>query len=67
MHQEHCEAAEKHAMAARAHRIAAAHNEKGNNPTGTWHSERALEYANHAFELAEAVAVHATAQRIEKL
>ena len=65
MHQEHREAAEKHEMAARAHRTAAEHNEKGDNPTGNWHSERAVEYANHAFELAEAV--HNKSARIEKL
>jgi hypothetical protein len=53
MHELHREAAEQHELAARAHRTAAEHNEKGDNPTGKWHSERALEYADHAFELAK--------------
>jgi hypothetical protein len=52
MHQDHREAAEKHDMAARAHRTAAQHNEKGDNPTGNWHAGLALEYADRAFELA---------------
>ena len=65
MHQEHREAAEKHEMAARAHRTAAEHNEKGDNPTGNWHSERALEYADHAFRLAQAA--HNKSERIEEL
>jgi hypothetical protein len=36
-------AAEQHELAAQAHRTAAEHNEKGDNPTRNWHSERALE------------------------
>jgi DnaK suppressor protein len=49
----HQKAAEQHELAARAHRTAAEHNEKGDNPTGNWHSERALEYAEHAYRLAK--------------
>jgi hypothetical protein len=44
MHESHLEAAEQHELAARAHRTAAEHNEKGDNPTGDWHLERALEH-----------------------
>jgi len=53
MHELHRQAAELHEMAARAHRTAAEHNEKGDNPTGNWHSERALEYADRAYVLAK--------------
>jgi hypothetical protein len=53
MHQLHRQAAEQHELAARAHRTAAEHNEKGDNPTGNWHSERAVEYADRAYELAK--------------
>jgi len=53
VHESHRKAAEQHAMAARAHRTAAEHNEKGDNPTGNWHSERALEYADLAYRLAK--------------
>jgi len=54
VHESHQKAPEQHALAARAHRTAAEHNEKGDNPTGNWHSERALEYAEHAYRLAKA-------------
>jgi hypothetical protein len=53
MHELHRQAAEQHEMAARAHRTAAEHNEKGDNQTGNWHSGRALEYADRAYELAK--------------
>jgi hypothetical protein len=53
MHELHRQAAEQHEMAARAHRTAAEHNEKGDNEMGNWHMERALEYAEHAFKLAK--------------
>jgi hypothetical protein len=53
MHEAHREAAEKHEMAARAHRTAAEHNEKGDNESGNWHSQRALEYSDHAYKLAK--------------
>ena len=53
VHASHQKAAEQHDLAARAHRTAAEHNEKGDNPNGNWHSERALEYAEHAYRLAK--------------
>ena len=49
----HRRAAEQHELAAHSHRTAAEHNEKGDNPTGNWHSERALSYADRAHELAK--------------
>lgn len=52
MHDAHRKAAEQHELAARAHRTAAGHNEKGNNEEGSWHSQRALEYSEHAYKLA---------------
>ena len=53
MHETHREAAEKHELAAKAHRTAAEHNEKGDYSTAMWHSERALEYSDHAYRLAK--------------
>jgi hypothetical protein len=53
MHETHREAAEKHELAAHAHRTAAEHNEKGEHSTAMWHSERALEYSDHAWKLAK--------------
>ena len=53
MHESHWEAAEQHKLAARAHRTAAEHNEKGDKTSGDWHAERALEYASQAFKLAK--------------
>jgi ribulose bisphosphate carboxylase small subunit len=35
------------------HRTAAEHNEKGENETGNWHSQRAMEYSDHAYKLAK--------------
>lgn len=52
MHDVHRKAAEQHELAARAHRTAAEHNEKGDNEEGSWHSQRALEYSDHAYGLA---------------
>ena len=52
MHQLHREASEQHELAAKAHRTAAEHNEKGDNPTGNWHSQRAPEYSDRAWDLA---------------
>jgi hypothetical protein len=46
-------AAEEHERAAQAHRTAAEHNEKGDNETGNWHCQRALEYSERAYELAK--------------
>ena len=53
MHEEHREAAELHERAAHAHRTAAEHNEKGDSTTAVWHAERALEYSDHAYKLAQ--------------
>jgi hypothetical protein len=53
MHDMHRKAAEQHEQAAKAHRTAAEHNEKGENETGDWHSQRALEYSDHAYKLAK--------------
>jgi hypothetical protein len=53
MHETHRRAAEQHELAARAHRTAAEHNEKGNFSDGEWHAQRAMEYSDHAFRLAK--------------
>jgi len=53
MHDVHQKAAEQHELAARAHRTAAEHNEKGDNEEGRWHAERALEYSKQAYKLAQ--------------
>ena len=53
MHHLHGKAAEYHELAAQAQRTAVEHNEKGDNETGNWHSKRALEYSNRAYELAK--------------
>lgn len=54
MHETHRRAAELHELAAHAHRTAAEHNERGDNETGgDWHAERALEYADRAYQLAK--------------
>jgi pyruvate/2-oxoglutarate dehydrogenase complex dihydrolipoamide acyltransferase (E2) component len=53
MHEEHRKAAEQHALAAKAHRTAAEHNEKGDSVAGSWHTQRALEYSDHAYKLAK--------------
>jgi hypothetical protein len=53
MHETHRRAAEQHELAAHAHRTAAEHNEKGDNETGNWHAERALEYSDRAYKLAK--------------
>jgi hypothetical protein len=53
MHETHRKAAEQHELAAHAHRTAAEHNEKGDNETGNWHAERALEYSDRAYKLAK--------------
>ncbi len=54
MHSLHRQAAEQHEHAARAHRTAAEHNERGEHPDGNWHAERARQYSDHAYELAKA-------------
>lgn len=53
MHDTHWKAAQQHELAAQAHRTAAEHNEKGDNESGRWHAERALEFSDHAYQLAK--------------
>jgi hypothetical protein len=53
MHESHRQAAELHELAARSHRTAAEHNEKGDYSAAIWHAERALEYSDHAYKLAK--------------
>jgi len=53
IHLLHREAAKQHELAAQSHRTASEHNEKGDNPTGNWHTQRALEYSDRAYELAK--------------
>jgi len=53
MHEAHRKAAEQHELAARAHRTAAEHNEKGDCTTAVWHTERAMKYSDHAYELSK--------------
>jgi hypothetical protein len=53
MHETHRQAAERHELAARAHRTAAEHHEQGDGEAGRWHAERALEYSDHAYKLAQ--------------
>ena len=53
MHEAHRKAAEQHELAAQAHRTAAEHNEKGNGVAGSWHTQRALEFSDHAYKLAK--------------
>ena len=65
MHDTHLKAAEQHEFAARAHRTAAEHNEKGDNEGGRWHAERALEYSNQAYKLAQEA--HSKSGRIATL
>ena len=65
MQELHRKAAEQHELAARAHRTAAEHNEKGDNSTGNWHDERALEYSDRAYQLAKEA--HTKSGQIETL
>jgi hypothetical protein len=53
MHESHRKAAEQHELAAQAHRTAAEHNEKRDSLAADFHSERALEYSDHAYKLAK--------------
>ena len=53
MHDTHWKAGEQHELGAKAHRTASEHNEKGENETGNWHSERALEHSDRAYQLAK--------------
>ncbi len=65
MHEGHRQAAEQHERAARAHRTAAEHNEKGEDGLGDWHAQRALEYSDHAYKLAREL--HNKSGQIEAL
>jgi hypothetical protein len=58
-------AADQHELAARAHRTAAEHNEKGKNDLGNWHLQRAAEYSDHAYKLAKKA--HSISGQIESL
>jgi len=53
MHENHQKAAALHELAAHAHRTAAEHNERGDEAAGSWHSQRALEYSDQAYKLAQ--------------
>jgi hypothetical protein len=53
MHDAHRRAAENHELAAQAHRTAAEHSEKGDNDGGRWHAQRAQEFAEQAYKLAQ--------------
>ena len=53
MHQIHRRAAEQHELAARSHRTAAEHNEKGEHNAATWHAERAMEFSDQAYRLSK--------------
>ena len=52
-HEYHRRAAAQHDLAAQAHRTAAEHNEKGDAAEVSRHSQRALEYSDHAYKLAK--------------
>jgi hypothetical protein len=65
LHEEHLRAAELHDRAATAHRTAAEHNEKGNGTEAGWHSERALEFSDHAYRLAKEA--HSKSGQVETL
>jgi hypothetical protein len=53
MQEAHRRVAEQHELAAKAHRTAAEHNEKGDYGAAVWHAERALEYSDRAYQLAK--------------
>jgi len=53
MHEAHRKAAEQHELAARAHRTAAEHNEKGDLAAADFHAARAMEYSDQAYKLAK--------------
>ena len=65
MHEAHRRTAEQHERAAQAHRTAAERNERANCIAAMWHSERALEYSDHAYKLARDV--HNKSGQIEGL
>jgi hypothetical protein len=53
MNDPHRKAAEQHELAAKAHRTAAEHNERGDNEMGNWHAEQAFEQSDHPYRLAK--------------
>ena len=53
MHETHRKVADAHELAAKAHRTAAEHNERGEYTAAEWHSERALEYSDQAYKIAK--------------
>jgi hypothetical protein len=65
MHQSHREAAEQHELAAKAHRTAAEHNEKGDKEKADYHTARAMEHSDHAYQLAKKA--HSKSGQIESL
>ncbi|QOY88980.1 hypothetical protein [Paludibaculum fermentans] len=65
IHQLHREAARQHELAAHSHRTASEHNEKGDNPAGNWHMQRAQEFSDRAYELAKEA--HNKSGQIESL
>jgi hypothetical protein len=58
-------AAELHELAAKAHRTAAEHNEKGEYTAAIYHAERALDYSDQAYKLAKEA--HNKSGQIESL
>jgi hypothetical protein len=65
MHDAHKRTTEQHELAEQAHRTGAEHNEKGDNETGNWHSERALDYSDQTYRLAREA--HAKSGQIRTL
>jgi len=65
LHLLHRDAAEQHELAAKHHRTASEHNEKGDNPSGNWHTQRALEHSDRAWVLAKEA--HNKSGQIESL
>ena len=63
--QAHRKAAEQHEFAAGAHRTAAEHNEKGDEAEESFHSQRAMQYSDHAYKLAEEA--HAKSGQLKSL
>jgi hypothetical protein len=53
MHELHRRAIEEHERAAKAHRTAAEHNEKGDSEAEDFHFARALDFSSRAYELAK--------------
>lgn len=53
MHLLHREAAKQHELAAKSHHTASEQDEKGDNPMGNWHTQRALKCSDRARELAQ--------------